>query len=150
MPAEIPGVPEIAFEIHELHDGERVKFGQLELEAVATEHGIPTFGLRAAADGVTLAYSADTGPCDGIGRLAEGADVLLCEASWIRRPHSVPPIHLTAQQAGRCAAEAGVGQLVLTHMRPDADPAVALGEAGDAFGSAVSVAIEGAVLGPGY
>ena len=96
MPAEIPGVPEIAFEIHELHDGERVKFGQLELEAGATEHGIPTFGLRAAADGVTLAYSADTGPCDGIGRLAEGADVLLCEASWIRRPHSVPPIHLTA------------------------------------------------------
>ena len=65
MPAEVPGVPELAFEVHELHDGERVKFGQLDLEAVATEHGIPTFGLRAAADGTTIAYSADTGPCDG-------------------------------------------------------------------------------------
>jgi ribonuclease BN (tRNA processing enzyme) len=150
MPTEIPGVPDDAFEVHELHDGERVGFGQLELEAVATEHGTPTFGLRASAGGPTLAYSADTGPCDGIGRLAERADLLLCEASWLDRPNGVPPVHLTAEQAGRWAAEGRAGRLVLTHLRPDADPALAVEQAASAFGGPVGVAHQGEVLTPGH
>ena len=147
MPADVPGVPDNAFDLHELHDGERIGFGALELEAVATEHGIPTFGLRASAGGVTLAYTADTGPCDGAGRLAERADVFLCEASWLRAPDGVPAIHLTAEQAGRCAAEAGARRLVLTHLRPDDDHAGIVAKAEDAFGGPVQLAVEGAVLG---
>src|SRR6266540_5012428 len=46
---------EEAFEVHELHDRERIRLGPLELTAIATVHSIETYGLRAAAAGTTLA-----------------------------------------------------------------------------------------------
>ena len=98
------------FEVHDLHDGEQVDIGPLRLEAVATLHSVETYALRASAGGRTLAYSADSGPCEALGRLADQADLFVCEAAWPQSPEGVPPIHLTPQQAGECAAKARARQ----------------------------------------
>jgi ribonuclease BN (tRNA processing enzyme) len=136
------GAIEDAFEIHELSDGERIDLGPLRLDAVATQHSIETYGLRASDGNGTVAYSADSGPCDGLGRLAEAADLFVCEAAWPEWPRGLDPIHMTPRLAGRWAAEAGARRLILTHLRPGADLDAALGHAGEAYGDRVGIAIE--------
>jgi ribonuclease BN (tRNA processing enzyme) len=135
-------VLEEVFEVHELHDGERLRLGPLELTAAATVHSLETYGLRASAGGHTIAYSADSGPCDALGRLAERADLFVCEAAWAEWPDGADPHHMTPALAGRWAAEARAGRLVLTHLRPPDDPRAAVDRAREAYGGDVGVAVE--------
>jgi ribonuclease BN (tRNA processing enzyme) len=131
-----------AFEVHELSDGERIDLGPLRLDAVATVHSVETFAVRASAGGRTLAYSADSGPCEALGRLAEDADLFVCEAAWSEWPGDMRPVHLTPPLAGRWAAKARARRLLLTHLRPGADPEAAAARAADAYGGPVEVATE--------
>jgi ribonuclease BN (tRNA processing enzyme) len=55
---------------------------------------------------------------DPLVELARGADVFLCEASWTDSPDRPPNLHLSGAEAGRMAARAGVGELLLTHIPP--------------------------------
>ena len=74
-------------------------------------HLMPTIGLRIEFKSVqkVMAYSCDTEPCAQVIRLAEGADVLLHEASGAQSGHS------SAAQAGDIARQAEVGSLYLIH-----------------------------------
>jgi ribonuclease BN (tRNA processing enzyme) len=148
MPAEVPGALDKAFEIHELNDGERIDVNGMRLDAVATHHSIPTYGLRASVSsgGPVIAYSADSGPCDALGKLAEDADVFVCEASWMDPPDGVPPIHLTPEQAGHYANKGGARRLVLTHLRADMPGPPAIEQARQAYQGEVEVALEGGIL----
>jgi ribonuclease BN (tRNA processing enzyme) len=112
-------------------------------------HPVETFGFRVEHAGWRLAYSGDTGESDALVRLAEGADLLLCEASFLDGPDIRPNLHLTARQAAEHAARAGVGQLVLTHLVPWNDQDRTLAEASKAYSGALSLAASGLVLGPG-
>lgn len=144
--AEAPPVIEEAFQVHELRDRERVRLGPLDLTAVATFHSVETYGVRASAPGATLAYSADSGPCDALYELADGADLFLCEASWMERPDGARSIHMTPSLAGEWAARSDVRRLVLTHLRPGADPERAAELARLACACRVDVAAEGATF----
>ena len=46
-------------------------------------HPIETYGVRVEQGGRVLAYSSDTAPCESLLRLAAGADLFLCEASYL-------------------------------------------------------------------
>ena len=72
--------------------------------------------MRIEHGGRVLTYSADTAPCDALIRLANGADLFLCEASYNDGDDNPPDIHLTGRDAGEAAAKAGVAKLVLTHL----------------------------------
>jgi ribonuclease BN (tRNA processing enzyme) len=63
-----------------------------------------------------LTYSSDTAPCEALVRLAMGADLFLCEASYIDGVDNPPDLHLTGREAAEVATKAGVGQLLLTHL----------------------------------
>jgi ribonuclease Z len=67
--------------------------------------------------GQRFAFVMDTRLCDGVAELAEGADMLVIEATFVDADAHLAQEHghLTAVQAARAAAEAGVGTLVLTH-----------------------------------
>ncbi len=81
-------------------------------------HPIETYGVRIEQGGRVLAYSADTAPCESLLRLAAGADLFLCEASYLDGVENPPDIHLTGGEAGEAATKAGVGHLLLTHLVP--------------------------------
>jgi ribonuclease BN (tRNA processing enzyme) len=130
------------FEVHDLHDGERVDIGLLRLEAFATSHSVETYAVRASSGDRTIAYSADSGSCEALGRLADGADLFVCEAAWPEWPEGAPPIHLTPELAGEWAAKARARQLLLTHLRPGSDTAAAAARAAEAYGGPVGVATE--------
>jgi len=131
-----------AFEFASLAPG-TIEIGPLRITTAHMNHPVETFGFRIEHGGKALAYSADTGPCDDLVTLADGADVLLSEASFIDGPDLPPDLHLTARQAAGHAARAGVGELVLTHLVAWNDPAVSLAQASDAFGGALQLASSG-------
>ena len=51
-------------------------------------------------------------------RIAQGADLLLVEASFLEGEDNPEHLHLTGPEAGGAATAAGVGRLVLTHVPP--------------------------------
>jgi ribonuclease BN (tRNA processing enzyme) len=81
-------------------------------------HPIETYGVRLEHRGRVLAYSSDTAPCDALLRLAQGADLFLCEASYLDGADNPPDLHLTGGEAGEAATKADVGRLLLTHLVP--------------------------------
>ncbi len=124
-----------------------MEIGPLRVTAARMNHTVETYGFRLEHRGRSVAYSADTGATGALPELAEGADVLLCEASFLEPADGAEPLpenlHLTARQAAQYAAQAGVGQLVLTHLVPWNDQSRTLDEAGQAFTGALSLAAQG-------
>ena len=114
---------EDAFRLDE-HDGTAaLTFGSLTLTPRETQHYIPCWGFRAEADGRRLAYTADTAPCPGLADLADGADLLLSEATLRSLDEDATPPeprgHLLPSEAGAAARDGGAGRLLLTHLPVD-------------------------------
>ncbi len=67
--------------------------------------------------GQSFAFVMDTAWCDAAVELASGADLLVCEATFLsdEEQHAERYGHLTARHAGRLASEAGVRRVVLSH-----------------------------------
>jgi ribonuclease Z len=73
--------------------------------------------VSAPRRGQRFAFVMDTRLCDGVYALAEGADLLVIEATFLTEDAELAARygHLTARQAAQVAAECGVRRLVLTH-----------------------------------
>ena len=78
--------------------------------------------------------------------LAQGADLLLCEASFRDGVDNPPDLHMTGSECGTTATEAGVGRLVLTHIPPWHDPQVAVAEARTTWTGRLDLAVAGMVI----
>jgi ribonuclease BN (tRNA processing enzyme) len=79
-------------------------------------HPVETYGVRLEWGGRVLCYSSDTAPCEALLRLAHGANLFLCEASYLDGVDNPPDLHLTGREAGETATKAEVGGLLLTHL----------------------------------
>jgi len=90
--------------------------GPFSVTVDRVNHPVETYGVRLAHRDAVIAYSADTGPCDALVRLAQGADLFLCEASYLDDEPHPSDLHLTGREAGEAATKAGVGRLLLTHL----------------------------------
>jgi ribonuclease BN (tRNA processing enzyme) len=141
-----PGMLDHAFVLHEFRPGDRLGIGPFTGETRLLPHFTPNAGIRLAADGAVLAYTGDTGPSPDVAELARGADILLAEASY---PYEVPADSArylsSARQAGRDAATAGVGRLVLTHLMPGTDPDT-VRQAAATFDGSIEIAAPGLVI----
>ena len=86
--------------------------------------------------GQRFAFIMDTAECDAAYELAAGADLLVCEATYLAADAHLAQEyrHLTAEQAARIAAESGARRLVLTHLSQRyGDPSAFLAEAAPIF-----------------
>jgi ribonuclease BN (tRNA processing enzyme) len=90
--------------------------GPFSVTVDRVNHPVETYGVRLESKGRVLTYSSDTAPCEALVRLAMGADLFLCEASYIDGVDNPPDLHLTGREAAEVATKAGVGQLLLTHL----------------------------------
>ena len=103
-----------------------------------TVNGNYTLAYRIDTDDGSVCFSADTIPCEGVAKLAKGADVLIHEVFWRpdagqdgRRPYGQKDVkpevwaqsrltkHSLPEEVKKVAHEAGVGRLVLTHLFTD-------------------------------
>ena len=122
-----------------------VEVGPFRVESTTVVHPVDAFALRITADGRSVAYSGDTGPCESLEHLAAGADLFLCEASFRDGQDNPPDLHMTGSECGAAAGRAGVGRLVLTHVPPWHDAEDALAEARTTWDGPLELAVAGAV-----
>ncbi|EHR52256.1 metal-dependent hydrolase, beta-lactamase superfamily III [Saccharomonospora marina XMU15] len=132
------------FEFHALHHGV-LRVGPFQVTAVPVTHPTESFGVRVTDGARTFAYTGDTGECPALDELAEGADVLLAEATWTHADDRPPGLHLSGRQAGELAARARVGRLLLTHVAPWTDGEAVLREARSRYDGPVRLVEQGAV-----
>ncbi|RKT52035.1 ribonuclease Z [Saccharothrix australiensis] len=95
--------------------------------------------------GQRFAFVMDTRLCDGVFELADRADLLVIESTYLHVDErlAIEHGHLTAAQAARVAAECGVRKLVLTHFSQRyADPARFHAEAAEVFDGEIVVAAD--------
>lgn len=93
--------------------GRLVRAGHLD-----TPRGTFTYDeLSVPRRGQRFAFVMDTAPCEGAAELAQGADLLVTESTFLEADASLAAahLHLTARQAGGLAADAGARRLLLTH-----------------------------------
>jgi ribonuclease Z len=119
--------------------------GRLQREGSVVTAGGRTVTIDEMSEprpGQVFAFIMDTRLCDGALALAEGADLLVCESTFLERDADLAAAygHLTAGQAAQIAAEAGARRLILTHFSqryPDDSEFAA--EAGEIFPEVVVV-----------
>lgn len=121
--------------------------GPFDVRLARTVHSAECHAIRLTAGGSTLVYSGDAAPTPALVELARGADLLLCEASYLEGDSNPPGVHMTAREAAQHAVDAKVGRLLLTHLVPWNDPSKTLAEAQQAAGGlSTELAKPGAVL----
>ncbi|WP_336714677.1 MBL fold metallo-hydrolase [Arthrobacter sp. USHLN218] len=119
----------------------------------------PALAFRFDTDAGSVVFSGDTAECDALAVLATGADVLVHEAVNLDfyAGKGFAPEFLNHQQishtppegAGRVAAAAGVGRLVLSHLAGRAEPEWWRTRAASTFDGPVDVAVSGQRFGIG-
>ncbi|MGA5272326.1 ribonuclease Z [Streptomyces cellulosae] len=89
--------------------------GRLQREG--SFNGVALEDVSEVRRGQRFAFVMDTRLCDGVYELAEGADMLVIESTFLEEDEALAVEfgHLTAKQAAGVAREAGVRHLVLTH-----------------------------------
>jgi ribonuclease BN (tRNA processing enzyme) len=109
----------------------------VRVTAILVQHApvFPAFAYRFDTPSGSAVFSGDTGPCDNLVRLAQGADYLVHEvidvgfianrvAKMPNRDNIVNHLtesHTLPEDAGRIAARADVKTLVLSHLVPGDD-----------------------------
>jgi ribonuclease BN (tRNA processing enzyme) len=141
-----PGMLTAAYDLREFTPGDGFDIGPLRVRTRLLPHWVTNAGVRLAAGGVALAYTGDSGPSLEIARLSRDADMLLAEASYVDRvPEDAREYLSSARQAGRQAADAGVGRLLLTHLLPGTRAVAAHDAAADSYPGKIAVATAGLV-----
>ena len=95
--------------------------------------------------GQRFAFVMDTRLCEGVFRLADQADLLVIESTYLSSERTLATNfgHLTARQAARVAQECGVRKLVLTHFSQRyTDPSLFHQEAAEEFSGEIVVAAD--------
>ena len=143
--------------VTDLEPDEQLEVAPLIVRAAKTEHGGSLFDLedwvclayRIEHAGIAVAFSGDTGWSDDLVQLARDADLLAqncyCshhEASGVLDQIEAERFFATGSVAGRLAADAGVGHLVLTHFGLGADMNRALAEAAEHFPGQITLAAD--------
>jgi len=130
--AEELGVP-VGPKFSKLHDGEPVELEDGTVVRPEQVVGPPRPGRR-------VVYTGDTRPTDATVEAADGADLLVHDATFAddRRERAGQTGHATARQAAEIAARAGAKRLALTHVssRYAGDPSPLEREAREVFDGA--------------
>ncbi|MFV8752166.1 ribonuclease Z [Nannocystaceae bacterium ST9] len=97
--------------------GPQIKQLQVEGKVEIEGREITLEQVAIPRQGQVVAFVMDTRLCANAFALAEGADMLICESTYLHEDEDKARDngHLTARQAARIAREAGAKQLVLTH-----------------------------------
>jgi len=111
------------FDLHEYVDAEPFETAGFEVTPARVLHyELLAFGFRASANGTVLAYSGDSGPSDALPKLAQEADLFVCEATLLQpNPEGGTRGHLAADEAAEAFETARAKRLLLTH-RPRERP----------------------------
>ena len=134
-----------AFPLEEYEPASEFGVGAITVRTHAVPHIGPTHAIElVSSGGGRIVFGADGPSSPELTAAARGADILIAEAT-LPDPEPGQLVHMSAEEAGRLAREAGVGRLVLTHISDELDLDRAREIATREFGGEVEVAEEGTV-----
>jgi ribonuclease BN (tRNA processing enzyme) len=139
---------EKAFELREYDPEQEIEIGPIRISFQRVPHFTETFAMSISSMNGSgrIVYGADCSPTDALEDFARGADLMLVEATLPRPERTGMRGHLTAEEAGGHAKDAGAKRLLLVHISDELDADSARDQAADVFGGPVEVAREGAVF----
>ena len=140
------GVIAGSFDLEEYEAGAELAVGGVAVGAHSVPHVGATHAISLTTDSGRIVCGADGRYSTELIEAAAGADLLLAEAT-LADPPATEDVHMSAVEAGRLAAAAGVGRLVLIHISDELDADRALAQARSEFQGPVEVASEGATFG---
>lgn len=130
-----------SFALHDLVPGGELTIGPFQVLTALLPHPRPNLGFRISDGRRSLVYTGDCGPSAELIGLADGADLLLAEASYAAHvPAEVVGSLSSAADVGREARTARVRALVLTHLMPTTDETDAIAAAARSFTGPIAVA----------
>lgn len=136
--------PETLLKAKVIAEGKVFADGTVSVTAVRNTHyhfampsstsGDASYSYRFETPDKVVVFTGDTGPSEAVEKLAKGADILVSEMITSADMANVPPDiathmvrdHLSPSQVGMLAAKAGVGTLVLSHIRNVSEKDVAI------------------------
>jgi ribonuclease BN (tRNA processing enzyme) len=112
-----PDMFEWVFDVDEYPAEETIEVAGFALTAMRLPHyTLETYGFRVEADGVSLAYSGDSGPSARLAELARDADLFVCEATLLTgNADGTPRGHLSIEEAVAAYEASGARRLLITH-----------------------------------
>lgn len=138
--------PEQYFEFIPYNEQTKLNIGNLQIVFSKNPHPINTFSTRIRHNKETFVYSADTGYSKNtLVTFAQNADLLLCEATFLKDQTKAIDHHLYAYEAATIASNAHVKKLLLTHFFPELDKEFYVSEARTIFKN-TEAAEEGKIL----
>jgi ribonuclease BN (tRNA processing enzyme) len=129
------------FQVSEFSHNKPLQLGCFTAEFTAVRHYIPAYALSITASN-KLAYSSDSGLCPELTQVAKGADLFLCTIGRCLGEEITSLWgHLSPEEAGSIAKNAGARRLMLTHLWPACDRALCLEKASNTFGGKAEMAL---------
>ncbi|WP_251554383.1 MBL fold metallo-hydrolase [Neobacillus muris] len=120
--------------------------GPFQISFLKTDHPVPCYAMRFEAGGKRFVYTADSSFKEEFISFSQGAEVLVCECNFYANQNGKPAGHMNSLDAGRFAREAGVKQLILTHLPHYGNLAELLGEASSEYTGIIKLAEEFQVI----
>ena len=130
-----------AFILNIILEDTQLQIGDIKISFSLMKHPAMDFAVSMESNGKRFVFSGDTSWTDAIVSFAKGADLLMLDAGLLVRDYGEGAPHLTAEQCGVAALEAGVKKLILTHFWPDYNINELLAEARQSFANVLAAQI---------
>lgn len=140
----MPDLLERAFKVIEYDPSSTVEVGPIRLRFQLVPHYIETYAIEIlCSTGKRITYGADCRPNSELVEFAADTDLLIAESTLPRPERTGIRGHLTPEEAGEHARDAGAAKLLLTHISDELDPDWAVAQAKSVFDGPVEMASEG-------
>ncbi|MDC3417250.1 MBL fold metallo-hydrolase [Aquibacillus salsiterrae] len=124
---------------------EALKVGPFSFTFLKTVHPVPCYAMRISDGDTSIVYTADSSFQESFIPFCEGADLLVAEASFYEGQDGSNAGHMTSKDCADIAQQAGVKQLLLTHLPHFGDHQQLVKQAKHYYSGDVLLAVEGFV-----
>lgn len=90
--------------------------GPFQITFLQTKHPVPCYGMRITDQQKTIVYTADTSYQDEWIPFSKHADLLITDCNYYAHQDGRAAGHMTSKEGGKIAAQANVGELILSHL----------------------------------
>ncbi|WP_139488896.1 MBL fold metallo-hydrolase [Brevibacillus dissolubilis] len=106
---------------HVIDENDEIVIGDVVVRFFCTDHPVECYGMRIEHNGKTIIYGADTGPNVKWPSYAKGADLFICEGTYLEsnKPADLSVMgHMTVGLAAEAAEQLEAKEFWITHLWP--------------------------------
>ena len=110
-----------------------LKEDDITIKSIYVPHQVKAHAFRIDTPVGSVVYSGDTGSKNNLREFAKGADLLICETTFLKNQNRGVDSHLYTTDTANIAKDAQVKKLMLTHFWPETDKEEYVNEVKDIF-----------------